>query len=339
MTEKLLHSEGEMLNLMLIAFLFSFSVYSLTDVSGIKSSDFGATYHDPSGVGANYGYHGESFPLQADPNNVNEELEAKRLKCNALRRIEDADIPMDSMYDNYDGSPGDNFNDVCSERASFDESSSPSDTIASGDADPEDPCDYLNMLKKNFPKRAGYAFPFKDEYVAPLCQQVKHVSEGNYPGPHVSNCATSTFMAIQIKLQLHYKEKFEEMKRDYSCEGSSGFGAGYRAFVIDGIIPWARNHLKKFDPSANVDDFLKTLSPDPSNTEWPKPGDPMVMDRHNGSGHAVVFTRYSDDGSKVCYFSSNKGTQGFGGEPDDERCESLSSIKNFTVVKIPLKES
>lgn len=326
-----------MLILMACLSLFSFSSFSMKEInSGLtNSADFGSTYYDPSGVGANFGFHGESFPLQGNPNDINQELEARRLKCNSLRRVEEADVDMDPMYDNYDGSAGDSFNDICAERASFDESAS----VVSGDVDPEDPCDYLNMLKKNFPKKAGYAFPFKDQYVAPLCQQVKHVSEGNYPGPHVSNCATSTFMAIQIKLQLHYKEKFDEMKRDYSCEGSSGFGSGYKAFVIDGIIPWAKNHLKKFDPSADVDDFLKTLAPDPSNTDWPKPGDPMVMDRHNGSGHAVVFTRYSDDGSKICYFSSNKGTQGFGGEPDDERCESRSSIKNLTIVKIPLKES
>ncbi|MCR9204951.1 MAG: hypothetical protein NXH75_10255 [Halobacteriovoraceae bacterium] len=330
-----------MLFLLICLSLISFPTSALNQVSEIVSSDFGGTYHDPSGVGANFGFHGESFPLMGDPNDINQELEAYRLKCNAMRRVEEDDVAMDPRYDNYDGSPGDNFNDVCAERASFDESSSSTttDSVASEDVDPDDPCDYLNMLKKNFPKKAGYAFPFKDQYVAPLCQQVKHVSEGNYPGPHVSNCATSTFMAIQIKLQLHYKEKFDEMKRDYSCEGSSGFGAGYRAFVIDGIIPWARDHLKKFDPTANVDDFLKTLSPDPSNTEWPKPGDPMVMDRHNGSGHAVVFTRYTNDGSKICYFSSNKGTQGFGGEPDEERCESRSSIKNLTIVKIPLKES
>lgn len=328
-----------MLKYWLCLLFISVSIYGQKNVSVIQNNpDFAGTYdftrngnpHD-----APYGLNGEYFPVMQDPNQVNGLTDAEKLKCNSMRRVEGADIPMDPMYDSYDGSPGDNFNDVCAERASFE----PTDTIATSDANPEDPCDYLNMLKKNFPKKAGYAFPFKEQYVAPLCQQVKHVSEGNYPGPHVSNCATSTFMAIQIKLQLHYKEKFQEMKRDYSCEGSSGFGSGYKAFVIDGIIPWAKKHLQKFDPSANVDDFLKTLSPDPSNTEWPKPGDPMVMDRHNGSGHAVVFTRYSDDGSKVCYFSSNKGTQGFGGEPDDERCESLSAIKNFTVVKIPLKDS
>lgn len=46
-----------------------------------------------------------------------------------------------------------------------------------------------------------------------------------------------------------------------------------------------------------------------------KPGDILKIDRAKGTGHMVIFSGVKD--GKVCYWSSNRGTQGLG-----ERCEN-----------------
>lgn len=51
-----------------------------------------------------------------------------------------------------------------------------------------------------------------------------------------------------------------------------------------------------------------------------KPGDIVKIDRANGTGHMVLFSR--KDGDKICYWSSNRRTKGLG-----ENCEAIGRSK------------
>lgn len=62
-----------------------------------------------------------------------------------------------------------------------------------------------------------------------------------------------------------------------------------------------------------------------------KPGDTLKFDRRNGTGHSTIFQEIR--GNKVCYWSSNRKTNGPG-----LQCESISSLTSAAVSRFPSAE-
>jgi hypothetical protein len=59
-----------------------------------------------------------------------------------------------------------------------------------------------------------------------------------------------------------------------------------------------------------------------------RPGDIMKFDRANGTGHSTIFKEIQGD--KVCYWTSNRGTEGVG-----VQCEKISSLISIAVTRFP----
>lgn len=185
----------------------------------------------------------------------------------------------------------------------------------------------LKYLKKNYPKGCGYTFRgWSNQDSRNFKPNIHAVANGRIPNCHESNCSTATYLALIEAIRGTPHEK--------RLKGKINFGGPlYKSFVTE------PNMIERtFGPGPfNLGSFQKVQRTDEKTIAnyqskgWPSAGDFVVVNRKNGSGHSVVFSHYQGSGSnrQMCFWSSNKGTNGMG-----VQCERTGSFASFHIGRI-----
>lgn len=146
---------------------------------------------------------------------------------------------------------------------------------------------------------------------------------------HHSNCVSATFLAF-----LKHAKKLREQGRISSetlMQWSSLSNSAWQLSSVRARPDLMMSELRVGNSRLGTSTVLRgnTLS---GSGSWPREGDIVQINRSNGSGHSTVFAGYlkSSTGQTtgVCYWSSNRGTNGYG-----KQCESLQRINNMIVAR------
>lgn len=175
--------------------------------------------------------------------------------------------------------------------------------------------EFLDRLRE-YPQNCGYAFNnWNSDKLRQLDQAIESAQRDGAIPCHPSDCATASYLALIERLQGTPHAQNLDFRRGRDL---------YRRFVME-----VNSIERTFGPSPTglgLGDFRKI----PSNqldshlqTGWPAPGDFVLLNRNNRSGHMTVFSHFEGEGSnrRICYWSSNRGTNGMG-----MQCERMSTI-------------
>lgn len=145
--------------------------------------------------------------------------------------------------------------------------------------------------------------------------------------PKTSHCAKASYIACLLMMKKNQSEKFNAEKEKFRCEKrpkkSGGRWYKYTQDYVDfanNITAWIKNNL---GPENHRVIQARRIESSAS-SGIPKKGDLVSIYRKNRSGHSVIFDRIEN--GRLCYWSSNTGTQGMGAQ-----CESISRFRNITV--------
>ncbi len=204
--------------------------------------------------------------------------------------------------------------------------------------------DFFSQLTKAPPKKCGYKLSgFSRRDVNKICQAMNEVIEDRQVRCHDSNCATASWLAI-LKI-LKTRDDWEQLRPQFTCQAP--FPRTYLVYVNHGIRGLAKEY--KLGPTARMN-----LSGNSSQKSqqlkaniqkgWPQKGDPLLLQRNASrsyTGHAVIFSHFktstgkvydksnAEDITEVCYWSSNRSTNG-----SSSRCEKISYMQHIDAARI-----
>jgi hypothetical protein len=175
----------------------------------------------------------------------------------------------------------------------------------------------VKYLDENYPKNCGYSFPdWKGAYSRAFKPNVFAVLAGKKPNCHVSNCSTASYLALVEAIRGTEHEK--KLQGKFKMGGPLYAKFVYEGNMIENVFGPGEFNLGSFEKINRMDEATIT---DFEARGWPSPGDFLILNRRNGSGHSVVFSHYQGTGNtrEVCYWSSNRGTKGMGVQCEQTR--------------------
>lgn len=185
----------------------------------------------------------------------------------------------------------------------------------------------LEYVRDNYPGNCGYTFRgWSNQDSRNFRPNIEAVAQGRIPRCHESNCSTATYLALVEAIR---GTEHEERLRNQLHMG----GPLYESFVIR---PNMIENTFGRDPF-NLGPYQKMERTDEATIRqyqesgWPSPGDFLILNRRNGTGHSVLFSHYQGEGSnrQVCYWSSNRGTNGMG-----MQCERMSRMASVHMGRV-----
>jgi hypothetical protein len=183
--------------------------------------------------------------------------------------------------------------------------------------------EFLNRLRE-YPQECGYAFNnWNSERLQQLDQAIESATSGGEIPCHPSDCATASYLALIERLQG--TPHFESL--DFQRSGQL-----YRRFVTE-----ANSVERTFasPPTGLGLGEFRAITPNQIDSQqgegWPQEGDFVLLNRSNRTGHMTVFSHFEGSGSnrQICYWSSNRGTNGMG-----MQCEQMSRMSSIHVGRV-----
>lgn len=167
------------------------------------------------------------------------------------------------------------------------------------------------------------------------CKGIDNIIAGKPVGCQVTHCTSASFFGILKKVRLRDDFNVQKtfvsrngkrirgsLKEMFQCKGSSSYGIAYdiynAGYGLKNLME--KMQLGEYKQFSN----MKRLE---QNEKYFKRGEPVHIDRKNGSGHAVIFDRFKKSNGKIthiCYWTSNSSTRGTG-----DKCESLGNRMKF----------
>lgn len=185
----------------------------------------------------------------------------------------------------------------------------------------------FNMFTDSMPEECGYGYKSLSlQTVTKMCTAMRQVASDKMASCHKSNCTTASFIGI-IQLMKTRKD-WDKKKHLFNCRPKRRFGKAYLEYIkADGL----RKMFKKYNLGKTKRVKIRDLSKQVNNG-WPKPGDPILVQRKNLSGHSAMFHSYKYKNNKineVCFWSSNSRTRGQG-----LKCEKIRTLSFIDVAKV-----